>query len=58
MSQRLLLIEDTPTLQMIYNANLTGAGYAVDVAMTGTEGLVLFRQNDHSVVIMDDSGMV
>ncbi len=53
MSQRLLLIEDTPTLQMIYNAKLTGAGYAVDVAMTGTEGLALFRQNDHSVVIMD-----
>lgn len=53
MSQRLLLIEDTPTLQMIYNANLTGAGYAVDVAMTGNEGLELFRQNNHSVVIMD-----
>jgi DNA-binding NtrC family response regulator len=53
MSQKLLLIEDTPTLQMIYNANLTGAGYKVDVAMTGTEGLAQFRRDNHSVVIMD-----
>lgn len=53
MTPKLLLIEDTPTLQMIYNANLTSAGYAVDVAMTGTEGLTQFRQNNYSVVIMD-----
>ena len=53
MSQKLLLIEDTPTLQMIYNANLTGAGYKVDVAMTGIEGLAQFRRDNHSVVIMD-----
>lgn len=53
MSRELLLIEDTPTLQMIYNANLTGAGYAVDVAATGAEGLEQFCSKHHSVVIMD-----
>ncbi len=53
MSPKLLLIEDTPTLQMIYNANLTGAGYKVDVAMTGTEGLKQFHRDNHPVVIMD-----
>ncbi|MBL4749033.1 MAG: sigma-54-dependent Fis family transcriptional regulator [Amylibacter sp.] len=53
MIQKLLLIEDTPTLQMIYNASLTSAGYKVNVAMTGTEGLAQFRRDNHSVVIMD-----
>ncbi len=51
--QKLLLIEDTPTLQMIYQANLANAGYVVDVASTGREGLDLFRANNNYVVIMD-----
>jgi|GEM_PF-1517073 len=51
--QKLLLIEDTPTLQMIYQANLANAGYVVDVASTGKEGLDLFRTNNNYVVIMD-----
>jgi DNA-binding NtrC family response regulator len=53
MSKRLLLIEDTATLQLIYNSNLTTAGYVVDVASTGAEGQRLFQANRHSVVIMD-----
>jgi len=51
--QKLLLIEDTPTLQMIYQAILVNAGYVVDVASTGREGLDLFRANNNYVVIMD-----
>ncbi len=53
MKQRILLIEDTATLQMIYSANLKNAGYAVDVAFTGAEGLELFRKSSAQVVIMD-----
>ena len=53
MKQRILLIEDTATLQMIYSANLKNAGYAVDVASTGAEGLELFHKSSAQVVIMD-----
>jgi len=52
-TQRLLLIEDTATLQLIYSANLMNAGYTVDQASTGAEGLASFKANSHSVVIMD-----
>jgi DNA-binding NtrC family response regulator len=53
MKQRVLLIEDTATLQMVYSANLTSAGYAVDVASNGVEGFELFRNSSAQVVIMD-----
>ncbi len=53
MTQKLLLIEDTATLQLIYSANLTNAGYIVDVASTGAEGLQIFKNGNHPVVIMD-----
>lgn len=53
MKQRLLLIEDTATLQLIYSANLTNAGFAVDVASSGAEGREMFRKDNHPVVIMD-----
>jgi DNA-binding NtrC family response regulator len=53
MSNRILLIEDTATLQLIYSANLTSAGYEVDVASTGAEGMALFKANSNSIVIMD-----
>jgi len=53
MKQSVLLIEDTATLQMVYSANLTSAGYVVDVASSGVEGLELFRNSSAQVVIMD-----
>ncbi|MFK5996696.1 MAG: sigma-54 dependent transcriptional regulator [Rhodobacterales bacterium] len=53
MMQRLLLIEDTATLQLIYSADLMNAGYTVDIASSGAEGLKLFNTNSHSVVVMD-----
>jgi DNA-binding NtrC family response regulator len=53
MKQRVLLIEDTATLQMVYSANLTSAGYAVDVASSGVEGLEKFRNSSAQIIIMD-----
>lgn len=53
MTQKLLLIEDTATLQLIYSANLINAGYIVDVASTGAEGLQMFNEGNYPVVIMD-----
>ena len=53
MSSRLLLIEDTATLQLIYSTNLRNAGYSVDLASNGAEGIDMFVDNNNPVVIMD-----
>jgi len=53
MSDRLLLIEDTATLQLIYSTNLRNAGYSVDVASSGGEGIDIFIDNSNPVVILD-----
>lgn len=49
----LLLIEDTPSLQMIYKAKLTKAGHKVDTASTIEEGLEHLRSQAHPVVLLD-----
>lgn len=49
----LLLIEDTPSLQMVYESVLRGAGHEVSSAGTAEEGLRLFRQLRPHVVLLD-----
>ena len=49
----LLLIEDTPSLQMVYETILRSAGYEVLTADTAEEGLRLFREQPVSVVLLD-----
>ena len=49
----LLLIEDTMSLQMLYRAVLTGAGYQVITASNAAEGLVRFEANDVMTVLLD-----
>ena len=49
----LLLIEDTPSLQMMYRAALTGAGYKVVTAARATEGWLLFQESGATVVLLD-----
>jgi hypothetical protein len=39
----ILLVEDTPSLQMVYRSILAAAGYRVVVAGTAAEGLAAFR---------------
>ncbi|MBI1170210.1 response regulator [bacterium] len=48
-----LLIEDTPSLQLIYRSVLTGAGHEVRVAGTAREGLADFVQYGAQVVLLD-----
>ena len=48
-----LLIEDTPSLQLIYRSVLTGAGHEVQVASTAAEGLAAFIQSGAQVVLLD-----
>ncbi|MBI1218550.1 MAG: response regulator [Rhodobacteraceae bacterium] len=49
----LLLIEDTPSLQMVYEAILRGAGHTVCCASTAEEGLRAFLENDPNIVLLD-----
>ncbi|NGQ91818.1 sigma-54-dependent Fis family transcriptional regulator [Rhodobacter sp. HX-7-19] len=49
----LLLIEDTPSLQMVYRSVLTHAGHAVRSAGSAAEGLSAFRDTGATVVLLD-----
>jgi two-component system, repressor protein LuxO len=49
----LLLIEDTPSLQMIYRTVLTTAGHKVEVAGTALAGLNIFSRVRPQVVLLD-----
>jgi two-component system, repressor protein LuxO len=48
-----LLIEDTPSLQMVYRSILATAGHRVVVAGTAEDGLAQFRTHRPLVVLLD-----
>jgi DNA-binding response OmpR family regulator len=50
---RLLLVEDSQRLRTALEKGLRKAGYAVDVAQDGHEGLWLGTENDYDVIILD-----
>ncbi|OYU39444.1 MAG: sigma-54-dependent Fis family transcriptional regulator [Pseudorhodobacter sp. PARRP1] len=49
----ILLIEDTPSLQLLYRAALTKSGYAVVTAGTAAEGVELMREASPQVILLD-----
>lgn len=53
MTTPLLLIEDTPSLQMVYESVLRGGGHEVVSAGTAAEGLALFQDIRPDVVLLD-----
>lgn len=53
MTKSLLLIEDTPTLQMVYKSILTNAGYDVVVVSTAAEGLKHFKSEKPNIILLD-----
>ena len=50
---RLLLVEDYPPLQKSVAKGLREAGFAVDLADNGDDGLWLALHNDYDVIILD-----
>ena len=50
---RILLIEDSERLQRAVSTGLRKAGYAVDTARSGNEGLWLAEGNPYDVIILD-----
>ncbi|MGG7565069.1 sigma 54-interacting transcriptional regulator [Rhodovulum sp. DZ06] len=49
----ILLVEDTPSLAMLYETILRRAGCEVDVALTGARGLEMLAARGHPVVLLD-----
>ncbi len=50
---RILVIDDEPQIRRIMRTTLTGAGYEVDDARTGEEGLVKLRKFRPDLVLLD-----
>jgi len=50
---RLLLIEDSARLRATLERGLRKAGYAVDAAADGREGLWLATENEYDVIVLD-----
>jgi len=50
---RILLVEDSKRLQMALGTGLRRAGYAVDIAADGEEGLWRAESNDYDVIVLD-----
>jgi len=50
---RLLLIEDSARLRATLERGLRKAGYAVDAAKDGREGLWLATENDYDAIVLD-----
>lgn len=48
-----LLIEDTPSLQLVYRSVLSGAGHDVRVAGSAAEGMAAFLQTGAQIVLLD-----
>ena len=49
----LLLIEDTPSLQMVYRSVLQTAGYGVLAAGTAADGMRIFKDTSVTTVLLD-----
>lgn len=50
---RILIVEDEPDLREIYVETLKGAGYHVDTASDGEEGLKKMKAGGWSLVLLD-----
>ncbi len=52
-SPRVLVIDDSPTILKVVHLVLSKAGFIVDVAETGEEGLELARENMPGLILLD-----
>ena len=50
---RVLAVDDNPSIQKLVSANLQARGYAVTTADTGEDALRLFTSGDYELVLLD-----
>lgn len=53
MNEQILIIEDETAIQSILSELLTDAGYEIEVASNGLEGVTKFREKSFSLVLLD-----
>lgn len=53
MDQPILLVEDTPSLSMVYEAVLRKAGHSAECVFTVSEAREKFAQSKHKIVLLD-----
>lgn len=53
MKERILIIEDETAIQSILSELLTDAGYSIEIASDGMEGVTKFREQSYSLVLLD-----
>lgn len=53
MSQRILIIEDEPQIARVLELELQFEGYDVQVAYTGPDGLIAYREGHFDLVLLD-----
>jgi two-component system, OmpR family, KDP operon response regulator KdpE len=51
--ERVLAVDDNPSIQKLVSANLQARGYAVTTADTGEDALRLFTPGDYELVLLD-----
>lgn len=52
MSERILFIEDETAIQSSFSELLTDAGYSIEVAGDGVEGITKFREKPVSLILL------
>jgi DNA-binding response OmpR family regulator len=52
-SQRVLVVEDDPAIARLLEVELSEAGYAVELAGTGAQGLAAIERDEPAVVVLD-----
>lgn len=53
MPQKILVVDDDPTLRELYDEVLKTAGYSVEFAVDGVEGLQKIRTGGYDLVLLD-----
>ncbi len=53
MDERVLFVEDDPSIREVTSLGLRGTGLRVDTAADGREGLERFRAEPYDVVVLD-----
>ncbi|MFT5698197.1 MAG: two-component system response regulator (stage 0 sporulation protein F) [Desulforhopalus sp.] len=51
--KKILLVDDEPSIQIVYREEFEDEGYQVLSALNGEEGLEKFQQEDPDIVILD-----
>jgi DNA-binding response OmpR family regulator len=52
-SQRVLVVEDDPAIARLLEVELSEAGYAVELAGTGADGLAAVERDEPAIVLLD-----